>query len=43
MKIGLSLSIVAADAVDIRGKIYLLKLNIPEISNYYFFKYRHIL
>ena len=40
-KIGLTLAIVTADAVDVRRKINLLKLNVSEISNYYLLKYRH--
>ena len=35
-QIGLSLTIVAADAVDVRGKLYLLKRDVPEIGNDYF-------
>ena len=41
-KIGLTLTIVTADAVDVWRKIYLLKLNVSEIRNHYLFKYRHI-
>ena len=40
-KIGLSLSIIAAYAIDIGRKVNLLKLNVSEISNYYLLKYRH--
>ena len=41
-EIGLAFAVVAADAVDVRRKINLLKLNVSEIRNYYLLKYRHI-
>ena len=42
-QIGLALPIVAADAVDIWGKLQFLKLNVPEVRYDYFFEYGHIL
>ena len=41
-EICLSLPVVAADAVHVGRELQFLKLYVPEIRYYYFFKYRHI-